>query len=230
MSEPTAAAVDPAAGATLVTATPAAPALSATPAAVDPATQIFGKDPAAVDPAADPAKVAADKATADAAAAAAAKAAAVPEKYEFKAPEGVTLDQAQVDAFSPIAKELGLTQDQAQKLVDFQIARGTQATTEHAAAVKALVDGWADQTRADKEIGGVKFAENVGLATQALDKFGTPALRKALDDSGMGNHPEVVRFLSRVGATTKEDGFASGNNGGGNSQRSAASVLFPDLK
>ena len=43
----------------------------------------------------------------------------VPEKYDFKAPEGQSLDAALVERATPIFKELGLTQDAAQKLVDF---------------------------------------------------------------------------------------------------------------
>lgn len=42
-----------------------------------------------------------------------------PEGYEsFNMPEGLVIDQAMLDKFLPIARELNLTQLQAQKLVD----------------------------------------------------------------------------------------------------------------
>ncbi len=42
-----------------------------------------------------------------------------PEEYEsFKMPEGLIIDQTMLDKFLPIARELNLTQVQAQKLVD----------------------------------------------------------------------------------------------------------------
>jgi hypothetical protein len=41
----------------------------------------------------------------------------VPESYELVAPDGVTLDAASVEAATPVFKELGLTNEQANKLV-----------------------------------------------------------------------------------------------------------------
>src|SRR5262245_60440079 len=46
-----------------------------------------------------------------------------PEKYEFKAPEGVTLDTGLVNDFTPLAKELGMSQDAAQKVVDLYASK-----------------------------------------------------------------------------------------------------------
>ncbi|MCV5473515.1 peptidase, partial [Escherichia coli] len=41
-----------------------------------------------------------------------------PEKYEFQAAEGVELDADALKDFEPVARELNLTNEQAQKLVD----------------------------------------------------------------------------------------------------------------
>lgn len=41
-----------------------------------------------------------------------------PEKYEFQAAEGVELDTEALKEFEPVARELNLTNEQAQKLVD----------------------------------------------------------------------------------------------------------------
>ena len=43
-----------------------------------------------------------------------------PESYAFNAPEGATLDEAVTGAFGEVAKELNLTQDGAQKVLDKQ--------------------------------------------------------------------------------------------------------------
>lgn len=154
----------------------------------------------------------------------------VPEKYEFKAPEGVTFDPAQIEAFTPIAKELGLTNEQAQRLVDLHAANTAAARTAADTAWADVTKRWADETRADKEIGGLKFAENISVAAKAIDKFGSPALRKALDDSGMGNHPDVVKFFVKVGRQLSEDTIASGNAGGGGTPKTAEQIMFPNLK
>lgn len=200
-----------------------------TPPIADPAATLFpdaaavakaeADKQAAID-AADPAKVAeaAAKAEADK------NAAKVPEAYEFKAPEGMVLDPAQVEAFTPVAKELGLTNDQAQKLVDLQVA----ATTASAKRWTDQVTAWGEEAKADPEFGKQNFGKSTAAVAKALDKFGSPEARKALDDSGMGNHPALLKLFRAVGLAMGEDGFATGNSGGGGTPRTAAEILFPN--
>lgn len=157
-------------------------------------------------------KDAADKAEKD-------KKPAAPEKYEFAAPEGQELDANALSVFEPIAKELGLTQEQAQKLVDIY----PQIQQQQAEAWSKQVADWGEQVKADKEIGGDKFTASVGLAQRALDQFGNPELREYLQASGLGNHPALVRFCAKVGKSMAEDSFVVPNQGG---QRSAADILY----
>jgi len=142
-----------------------------------------------------------------------------PEKYEFAAPEGQALDANALAVFEPIAKELGLTQEQAQKLVDIY----PQIQQQQAEAWSKQIADWGEQVKADKEIGGDKFNASVGLAQRALDQFGNPELREYLNASGLGNHPALVRFCARVGKSMAEDSFVMPNQGG---QRSAADILY----
>lgn len=208
-------------------AAPAAPApVPAAPAApVSPQDSLFPAKPAeapAAPAAAEPTKPAEEPKPA---------APVVPEVYEFKAPEGVKLDPAQLEAFTPIAKELGLSNEQAQRLVDLNTANVQAARTAQESAWKAVNKTWREETRADKDIGGAKYDENIGVASKAIDKFGTPELRKALDESGMGNHPAVVKFFVNVGRQLSEDTMASGNAGqGGGAPKTAAQMLYPNLK
>jgi len=144
---------------------------------------------------------------------------AAPEKYEFAAPEGQALDANALAVFEPIAKELGLTQEQAQKLVDIY----PQIQQQQAEAWSKQIADWGEQVKADKEIGGDKFNASVGLAQRALDQFGNPELREYLNESGLGNHPALVRFCAKVGKSIAEDSFVVPNQGG---QRSAADILY----
>ena len=48
------------------------------------------------------------------------------------------------------------------------------------------------------------------VAKKALETFGTPELRTLLNESGMGNNPEVIRAFYRVGKAISEDKFVSG--------------------
>ncbi|HEI9795043.1 TPA: peptidase [Serratia marcescens] len=144
---------------------------------------------------------------------------AAPEKYEFTPPEGQELDANALAVFEPIAKELGLSQEQAQKLVDIY----PQIQQQQAEAWSKQVADWGEQVKADKEIGGDKFNASVGAAQRALDQFGNTELREYLNASGLGNHPALVRFCAKVGKAMAEDTFVVPNQGG---QRSAADVLY----
>lgn len=149
----------------------------------------------------------------------------VPEKYEFKAAEGVTLDTKAVEAFSPIAKELGLTQEQAQKLVDLYGSQMVGVSQAQAEAQAAVVEKWAADAKADKEIGGANFEANANMAMKAIARFGTPELKQLLNDTGLGNHPELVRFCMRAGALISEDTLAMGGKAS-TGPRDAATVLY----
>lgn len=146
-----------------------------------------------------------------------------PEKYEFQAGEGVELDAEALKDFEPVARELNLTNEQAQKLVDAypKILAGVQQR--QAEAWQAQTEQWAADVKADKEIGGDKLTANLGVAQRALDTFGTPALKEYLNGTGLGNHPELVKAFVKVGKAMSEDGMVTGKESG---QRTAAEVLY----
>ena len=146
----------------------------------------------------------------------------VPETYVFTAPEGKEYDPQVLESFSGAAKEAGLTQDAAQKLID-KMAPAIAAR--QADQVVAIHKEWLDASTADKEFGGEKLAENLGVARKALDSFGTPTLSKLLDDTGLGNHPEVIRLLYRAGKAISEDKFVGGT-AAGSAARNATNVLY----
>lgn len=147
-----------------------------------------------------------------------------PEKYEFKPAEGQELDTAALEQFEPIARELNLTNEQAQKMVDMY---GTKimpmVQKQQAEAWQAQTEEWAATVKADKEIGGDKLTANLGVAQRALDTFGTPELKEYLNGTGLGNHPELVKAFIKVGKAMSEDGMVTGKESG---QRSAAEVLY----
>lgn len=123
--------------------------------------------------------------------------------YEpFQVPEGMTVNEELLGEFKATAKELKLSQEAAQRLADLQVkALGKQA--EQMANVRAQ---WLEQTKTDKEFGGEALAENLGVAKKAMEAFATPQLRQLLNESGLGNHPEIVRAFVRVGKAISEDG------------------------
>ncbi|ECG3547392.1 peptidase [Salmonella enterica] len=147
-----------------------------------------------------------------------------PEKYEFKPAEGQELDTAALEQFEPIARELNLTNEQAQKMVDLY---GTKimpmVQQQQAEAWQKTTEQWAADVKADKEIGGDKLTANLSSAQRALDLFGSPELKEYLEGTGLGNHPELVKTFIKIGKAMSEDGMVSGKQSG---QRSAAEVLY----
>jgi len=152
-----------------------------------------------------------------------------PEKYEdFKAPEGVVLDGEVVSEFQAVAKELNLSQENAQKVIDRlapKIAQKTSAQINDAVA-KARTE-WGETSKTDKEFGGDKLTENLGVAKKALDAFGTPELRNLLNETGLGNHPEVVRFFYRAGKAINEDRLVTGGRPAGQGKDDPR-VMYPN--
>lgn len=153
----------------------------------------------------------------------------VPEKYDFKLPEGITADAAMLTEFEGVAKELKLGQEGAQKLVDIYTKAMDGAVKANAAAYDKVVTGWLDAAKADKEFGGAAFDANIGLARKAIDKFGGPGFINMLNETGAGNHPEVIRLLVKVGKTISEDGINPGGSPSGTTEKTVAQRLYPNL-
>lgn len=205
----------------------------------DEATTLLGGTPPAADPAKEPEKTAVDPAAVDPAKTAvdpakepakepekAAEKPVVPEKYEdFKVPEGYTLDPAAVAEVAPLFKELGLSQEKAQKLIDAQTKINQKAAEDATKAWNDLRAGWVSEAKADKEIGGDKFDQNVALAKKAMEKLGTPKLAEALNQTGMGDHPELIRFMVKLGGLVADDKLHFGSASGA-TPKTAAEIMY----
>lgn len=127
------------------------------------------------------------------------------ESYALEMPDGVELDTELLDGLAPILREKGFTHEEAQKLADVYIENQTKAAEKVAESWDTTVKDWTGKTKKDKEIGGDKLDESLANANAAIEKYGTKELRQALDNSGLGSHPEMIRLLSRVGTALKDD-------------------------
>lgn len=148
-----------------------------------------------------------------------------PESYEFKMPEGVDLDTAAADEFSAIAKELKLSQADAQRVADVAVKMQQKQAEAHVEMVK----GWADSCKTDKEFGGDNLQQNLSVARKAIDTFGSPELKALLNKTGMGNHPEVVRFAFKAGKAISEDGFVQAGSRTPTPDASLEKRLYPNM-
>ncbi len=143
--------------------------------------------------------------------------AAKPIEYkDFKVPEGFKFDDAKLAEIKTDFAEAKLSQDQAQKLID-----------KHVAAVKSAAESpyklwndtqakWQKEVMADPEIGGANFEPKTkpaiakAITTFAGDAAGQAAFKEAMNFTGAGNNPTIVRFLARLGASLMEGSPLSG--------------------
>lgn len=157
----------------------------------------------------------------------------VPEKYEI-AIEGLDLDQSAIEEASAVFKEVGLTNDEATKLMPAAAKfrdRVTEQTLQQLADQGAQQKTeWLNATKADPDIGGGKLDETLHLAAKALDHFGFAEgsdFRKLLTETGFGNHPDMVRVMRGVGEMLSEDGFVRANAGNPTTPRPLHERLYP---
>ena len=138
-----------------------------------------------------------------------------PESYKFNNPEGLPegseIDERIITAYSEAAREADLPQEKAQGMLD----KVMTSMHEHGVEVaEAQRNEWAEQSRKDTEFGGKQLDENLGIAKKALEQFGSESLQSLLEGpQGLGNHPEVIRFMVKVGKAISEDGYVGSNQG-----------------
>ena len=155
-----------------------------------------------------------------------------PEKYEdFVVPDGMELDKGKVEAFTPLAQELGLNQERAQKLVDF-FAEHVKTETEAQHEIWATeVKEWKTTAEADPEFGKDNFKASVAGGAAAIDTVmgdEAPAFKALLNSTQLGNHPEVIRFMYRVSKAIGEDKLHFGKSE--EAPADAASAMYPTMK
>lgn len=146
--------------------------------------------------------------------------------YEFKLPDGMQLDKAAVDAFTPIAKELNLSPEQAQKLVDLKV-KDVQNQVE---AWQSQLVKWVDEVKGDAEIGGDNLDKSLAYSKAAMDFIGDPKLKELLDSTGYGNHPTLVRAFVKIGKQLAPDTFVGGKREpAANSEDAALAKMYPTM-
>lgn len=169
-----------------------------------------------------------------------------PEAYTaFVAPEGVTLDPKAIEAATPIFKELGLTQDQAQKLVNLQAQREADAAKAPKATYDTLRQTWRSEVQADKDIAGYSVdgksgidavKVDIGRALNTLDPKLASDFRQAMDLTGAGDNPAFVKAFWKLSQSVVEGRPVSGRGPSPLGQKapgakppSAAQALYPGL-
>ena len=139
-----------------------------------------------------------------------------PESYDFKSivPEGLAYDEASAQAFSGIAKECGLNQEQASKIAAYGMQYMQQGAQGALDSINQTIAGWGEQAKQELGSGFQETVSKAGAGIEALEKT-IPNLRTVLNETGAGNRIEIIRAMAMVGELTKEDGNRTNGAGSG---------------
>jgi hypothetical protein len=119
---------------------------------------------------------------------------------KLAAPDAIKNDLGMVDAIRGIAAKHNVPLEAAQGIVD-QLGAQAKAAADEWATIR---EDWKAQIAADKEIGGPELEANRAIASKVIDAYGTPELREWLNESGIGDHPLLVKLLVKAGKDLAE--------------------------
>jgi len=161
------------------------------------------------------------------------------EYADYELPEGFEMTPEVKGKFdtllNEVAKENGapLSQEAAQKFVTMGanlVQEAVEGAMKYAADYHAQrTEEWIKTFQNDPEIGGDEAAQKKTLseAKRVVVALGGDSLMKAIDETGAGDHPEVIRAFYKLRSFIGEDGkVIVANQGGGSS--SLAQRLYPN--
>lgn len=166
-----------------------------------------------------------------------------PETYaDFKAPENYTLDPKMIAEAAPIFKELNLSQDQAQRLVDLQAKLSLAAAKAPQETYEALRNTWRTEAAAHPDLKGRlgpggEVSTTIGKAIDTLGPDLAKDFRAAMDLTGAGDNPAFIRAFYKLATAVSEGTHVTGKGPspegqrapGTNAKPTPAQALYPNL-
>lgn len=122
-----------------------------------------------------------------------------PDKYEYKAPEGVPIDENLLGSFKQFGHKLNLTNKQFQDVVNFQIDAMTSAQAAQAEANRKAIEEAANVLKGEwKE----NYETNFKKAKETAEKL---ELLDELEALGLADNPKVIKTLHKLNSQLSED-------------------------
>lgn len=145
----------------------------------------------------------------------------VPEKYEFKLPEGLQMTPEIEERFTTLAKQMNLTQEQANGLIDLH----SEIMLDAMKQAEVQKNKWAEECQK----AGLTTPEKMKAAKLAVDTFDrSGALMREMIESGIAYSPNMQAFLQYIGGILTED--TAHDSKPAAQSKSAADLLFSNSK
>lgn len=148
-----------------------------------------------------------------------------PVEYDFTPPEGVQFDEEVLGEFKALAQSENLKPEAAKAVADMGAKMLTKWQAAQVNALEKVQAEWVSQVAADEEIGGDTQPEKLAIAALGMKNLASEGLQQLLKDSGLQNHPEVVRMFYREGKRFKQDTSIPAARG---AQKAAAKAFYPN--
>lgn len=144
-------------------------------------------------------------------------------------PEGLTLDNDSMSTFLGVMNDAAMSpQERAQALIDLQASLTTKSSEAGSQAWQDQQAAWQAEIAADPVIGGANLESTIAGIGNLLNRFGNPEVRAAFDQTGAGNNPHIVRFLSTLVAQVKEPGPTDPGRPPGPGGKTLEERLYPN--
>jgi hypothetical protein len=116
----------------------------------------------------------------------------------------------------------------AQGLIDLQIKAAARTQETDSKQWDDVQAEWKKAGETDPEIGGAKWSQTTSAVKELAERYGGPKFQEALELTGMGNHPEFARFITKIAPYVKEAGPVTPPAPSAPTTRYSPTNLYPD--
>ena len=144
------------------------------------------------------------------------------EGYKFdeaSIPEGMERNADMEKHFRKSMHDAGLSQKQAEQMYKSYNEFSGQFSQKESESMEQREKQWDTEIRQEF---GLAYSDQIEAAKATVDEFGSEGLKQYLNESRLGNHPEMIKFAAKIGSQLLEKGSQ------GRAGRQGTSVLTPD--
>jgi hypothetical protein len=155
------------------------------------------------------------------------------ESYEVKLPESLVVAPELLSDFKKAALEAKLPPEAAQgfanlyaKALEGQMSLLTQKFQENQQT-------WLKEVEQIPEFQGERRTQSLAVLGRAMEEYGSPEAAKIFNESGIGNHPAVVKFIYSLAHGLVEGTPLPANRpaiNGGKPARTAGQIMYPSME
>lgn len=159
-----------------------------------------------------------------------------PETYDYSnvnMPDGMQLDNELLKEFTPLAKELNLSNDSASKLVALgvKLAQKNAATFKDATEQAAIAEknSYLDMLNHDQELNVLNtddYGKYLDVANQGYNAVATKEFKSFVNSKGLTHHPEFIKVFHKIGELCSDASIPDANIPPAASEQDIADLLY----